>query len=49
LGISGREVSRQLHLSPSAVSYLLQRGQKDGLTKKLSDSLFRKHGKILQL
>jgi len=26
LGIRGREVSRQLHLSPSAVSKLLQRG-----------------------
>jgi DNA-binding MarR family transcriptional regulator len=44
LGISGREVSRQLHLSPSAVSKLLQRGRKDGLTEKLSGALFRRHG-----
>jgi hypothetical protein len=43
LGISGREVSRQLHLSPSAVSKLLQRGQKNGLTETLSGALFRKH------
>jgi len=44
LGISGREVSRQLHLSPSAVSKLLQRGRKDGLTEKPSGALFRVHG-----
>jgi DNA-binding transcriptional regulator LsrR (DeoR family) len=44
LGISGREVSRQLHLSPSAVSKLLQRGRKDELTEKLSGALFRVHG-----
>jgi DNA-binding transcriptional regulator LsrR (DeoR family) len=44
LGISGREVSRQLHLSPSAVSKLLQRGRKDELTKKLSGALFQVHG-----
>jgi hypothetical protein len=31
LGISGREVSRQLHLSASAVSKLLQRGCSLGL------------------
>jgi hypothetical protein len=44
MGISGREVSRQLHLSPSAVSKLLHRGRKDGLTEKLSGALFRGHG-----
>jgi hypothetical protein len=30
--------------SPSAVSKLLQRGRKDGLTEKLSGALFRGHG-----
>ena len=44
LGISGREVSRQLQLSPSAVSKLLQRGRKDKLTEKLSGALFRVDG-----
>jgi DNA-binding MarR family transcriptional regulator len=43
LGISGREVSRQLHLSPLAVSKLLQRGRKNGLMEKLSGALFRRH------
>ena len=41
LGISGREASRQLNVSSSAVSKLLQRGRKDKLTEKLSDALFR--------
>jgi chromosomal replication initiation ATPase DnaA len=49
LGISGREVSRQLHLSPSAVSKLMQRGRKGELTEKLSGTLFREHGQILHL
>ena len=43
-GISGREVSRQLHLSPSAARKLLQRGRKDELTEKLAGALFRVHG-----
>jgi hypothetical protein len=37
-------VTRQLHLSPSAVSKLLQRGRKDELAEKLSGALFRVHG-----
>jgi hypothetical protein len=37
-------VPRQLQLSPSAVSKLLQRGRKDELTEKLSGALFRVHG-----
>lgn len=44
LGISGREVSLRLNLSPSAVSKLLQRGRKDELTEKLAGTLFREHG-----
>lgn len=44
LGISGREVSLRLNLSPSAVSKLLQRGRKDELTEKLAGTLFRDHG-----
>jgi transposase len=43
-GISGREVSRQLHLSPSAARKLLQRGRKDELTEKLGGALFQVHG-----
>jgi REP element-mobilizing transposase RayT len=43
LGISGREVSRQLNLSPSAVSKLTQRGRKDALTEKLAAELFAGH------
>jgi len=41
LGISGRQVSRQLNLSPSAVSKLLQRGRKDALTEELAGALFQ--------
>ena len=44
LGISGREVSYQLSLSPSAVSKLAQRGRKEALTKKLAAELFAGHG-----
>jgi len=44
LGISGREVSLRLNLSPSAVSKLMQRGRKDALTEKLAGTLFRDHG-----
>lgn len=44
LGISGREASLRLNLSPSAVSKLLQRGRKDELTEKLAGTLFRGHG-----
>lgn len=44
LGLSGREVSRQLNLSPSAVSKLAQRGRKDKETEKLAGALFRTHG-----
>jgi REP element-mobilizing transposase RayT len=44
LGISGREVSLRLNLSPSAVSKLLQRGREDKLTEKLAGTLFREHG-----
>lgn len=44
LGISGREVSLRLNLSPSAVSKLMQRGRKDALTEKLAGILFRDHG-----
>lgn len=44
MGISGRGVSRQLNLSPSAVSKLMQRGRKDELTEKLAGALFRVHG-----
>ena len=44
LGFSGRELSRRLEVSPSAVSKLLQRGRKDELTDKLAGTLFREHG-----
>ena len=44
LGISGRDVSLRLNLSPSAVSKLLQRGRKDELTEKLAGTLVREHG-----
>jgi REP element-mobilizing transposase RayT len=44
LGISGREVSRQLNLSPSAVSKLAERGRKDELTGKMAGALFGVHG-----
>jgi DNA-directed RNA polymerase specialized sigma24 family protein len=44
LGISGREVSLRLNLSPSAVSKLMQRGRKDELTEKLAGTLFWDHG-----
>ena len=39
-GISGREISRQLNLSPSAVSKLLLRGRRDTLTEELARALF---------
>jgi REP element-mobilizing transposase RayT len=41
-GASGREVARQLNLTPSAVSKLLQRGRKDDLTAMLSEALSRR-------
>jgi chromosomal replication initiation ATPase DnaA len=44
LVISGREASRRLNLSPSAVSKLVQRGRKDPLTEKLASVLFRAIG-----
>jgi len=40
LGISGRELSRRLKLSPSAVSKLAQRGRKDPGTETLAKALF---------
>lgn len=43
LGISGREVARQLNVSPSAVSKLAQRGRKDNETEKLARALFQEH------
>jgi hypothetical protein len=41
LGFSGRELSRRLEVSPSAVSKLVQRGRKDPETKKLAKAFFR--------
>ena len=40
LGISGRELSRRLKLSPSAVSKLAQRGRKDPRTETPAKALF---------
>lgn len=40
-GISGRDLSRQLNLSPSAVSKLARRGRKDILTADLAKTLLR--------
>ncbi|MCU0604796.1 MAG: transposase [Desulfobacterales bacterium] len=40
-GISGRDLSRQLNLSPSAVSKLVRRGRKDSLTADLAKTLLR--------
>ena len=44
LGISGRELSRRLNVSPSAVSKLAQRGRKDPETEKLAKAFFRAGG-----
>ena len=41
LGISGREVSSRLSLSPSTVSRLVQRGRRDNLSEKLAGELFK--------
>jgi hypothetical protein len=41
LGISGRELSRRLNLSPSAVSKLAQRGRKEPQTQTLAKAFFR--------
>lgn len=41
--ISGREVSRRLNLSPSAVSKLVQRGRRDPLTETLTAALLQKN------
>jgi len=41
LGISGRELSRRLNLSPSAVSKLAQRGRKDPGTETLAKAFFQ--------
>ncbi len=41
LGISGRELSHRLNLSPSAVSKLAQRGRKDPQTQTLAKAFFR--------
>jgi putative transposase len=41
LGISGRELSRRLHLSPSAISKLVQRGRGYALTEDLAGAFFR--------
>jgi len=40
LMISGREVARRLHLSPSAVSKLAARGRMDGLVKRIRGDIF---------
>jgi chromosomal replication initiation ATPase DnaA len=44
LGISRRELSRRLNVSPSAVSKLAQRGRKDPLTEQLAGALFQERG-----
>ena len=44
LGISGRELSRRLNVSPSAVSKLAQRERKDPETEKLAKAFFRAGG-----
>jgi putative transposase len=40
LTISGRQVARKLHLSPSAVSKLAARGRMDGLVNSIRDDVF---------
>ncbi|MCU0561344.1 MAG: transposase [Desulfobacterales bacterium] len=44
LGISGRELSRRLNVSPSAVSKLAQRGRKDTQTETLAKAFFQAPG-----
>jgi hypothetical protein len=44
LGISDRELSRRLNLSPTAVSKMAQRGRNDALTEKPAIALFQEHG-----
>ena len=44
LGTSGREVSRRLNLSASAVSKLTQRGRTDYLNEELAAVIFRRSG-----
>ena len=41
LSISGRELSRRLNLSPSAVCKLAQRGRKDPQMQTLAKAFFR--------